>query len=169
MYRRSGSHKTACRHIFEHSSSYSCLPNLLFFSSVGRNNHLISPIMSSESTNKDTAIKILRIIEKYGLNYQRTGTWDGFDTFLPIVQGQVERGEPVRMLLPGFPFKSPNTQDKVLGTLPDLGEEIALKHLDGLCTKIDAVYEHGSEMHITSDGLVYNGNSYNQCQLTIAS
>ena len=71
--------------------------------------------------------------------------------------GQVERKEPIRMLLPGFPFKSPNQKDKVLGVLPDLGEELALKHLDGLCEKIKAIYGHGAECHITSDGLVYNG------------
>lgn len=109
------------------------------------------------STAEATATEILRIVEKYGLNYERTGTWDGFETFLPVVIGQVERKEPVRLLLPGFPFKSPNTKDKVLGVLPDLGEELALKHLDGLCEKIKATYKHGAECHVTSDGLVYNG------------
>jgi pyoverdine/dityrosine biosynthesis protein Dit1 len=103
------------------------------------------------------ATEVLKIIEKYGLNYERTGSWDGFETFLPVVTGQVERKEPIRMLLPGFPFKSPNTKDKVLGVLPDLGEELALKHLDGLCEKIKDIYEYGAECHITSDGLVYNG------------
>lgn len=116
--------------------------------------------MSSAITQSSVDAKaeeILKIIEQYGLNYERTGKWDGFETFLPIVKGQVERKEPVLMLLPGFPFKSPNTKDKVLGVLPDLGEELALKHLDGLCEKIKAVYEFGAECHITSDGLVYNG------------
>ncbi|KAH7391155.1 Pyoverdine/dityrosine biosynthesis protein-domain-containing protein [Phaeosphaeria sp. MPI-PUGE-AT-0046c] len=102
------------------------------------------------------ANEILHIIEKYGLNYERTGTWDGFATFLPVVKGQVERGESIKMLLPGFPFKSPNNRTKVLGVLPDLGEELALTRLDSIASKIDAVYEHGAEIHITSDGLVYN-------------
>mgnify|MGYP004500676725 CR=1 FL=1 len=109
------------------------------------------------SKHEATATKVLRIIEQYGLNYERTGSWDGFETFLPIVLGQVSRGEPVKMLLPGFPFKSPNSRDKVLSNLPDLGEELALKHLNGLCENIKAVYQHGAEVHITSDGLVYNG------------
>ena len=109
------------------------------------------------SQNEATATTVLRIIEQYGLNYERTGQWDGFETFFPIVLGQVSRGEPVKMLLPGFPFKSPNSRDKVLSNLPDLGEELALKHLNGLCENIKAVYEHGAEIHITSDGLVYNG------------
>ena len=110
-----------------------------------------------ETGHEATATKALRIIEQYGLNYERTGSWDGFETFLPVVVGQVTRGEPIKMLLPGFPFKSPNSRDKVLGNLPDLGEELALKHLNGLCENIKAVYEHGAEVHITSDGLVYNG------------
>lgn len=104
-----------------------------------------------------TATKILKIIEQYGLNYERTGSWDGFETFFPVVLGQVSRCESIKMLLPGFPFKSPNSRDKVLSNMPDLGEEIALKHLNGLCENIKAVYEHGAEVHITSDGLVYNG------------
>ncbi|KAL1795059.1 hypothetical protein ACET3X_006875 [Alternaria dauci] len=112
---------------------------------------------ADDTTSADAkATEILRIVEQYGLNYERTGAWDGFETFLPVVAGQVERKEPIRMLLPGFPFKSPNQKDKVLGVLPDLGEELALKHLDGLCEKIKAIYEHGAECHITSDGLVYN-------------
>ena len=49
--------------------------------------------------------------------------------------------------------------DKVLGTLPDLGEGIALAHLNGLCESIAEIYEHGAELVITSDGLVYNGDA----------
>jgi pyoverdine/dityrosine biosynthesis protein Dit1 len=113
----------------------------------------------SDNPHQAKATEILKIIEKYGLNYERTGSWDGFATFLPVVKGQVERGEPIKMLLPGFPFKSPNNKTKVLGVLPDLGEELALKRLDGIASAIDAVYENGAEIHITSDGLVYNGSS----------
>lgn len=105
------------------------------------------------------ALKILHVIETYGLAFERTGHWDGLETFIPMVKKQVERCEPVRLLLPGFPFKSPNAKDKVLGTLPDLGEELALSHLNGLCDNIASVYDHGAEVHICSDGLVYNGKS----------
>ena len=117
-----------------------------------------TPQMNGTTTDADAkATEILRIIEKYGLNYERTGSWDGFDTFLPIVKGQVSRGESIKMLLPGFPFKSPNDRTKVLGKLPDLGEELAMKRLDSIASAIDAIYPPGAEVHITSDGLVYNG------------
>jgi pyoverdine/dityrosine biosynthesis protein Dit1 len=121
-----------------------------------------------ETGHEATATKALRIIEQYGLNYERTGSWEGFETFLPVVVGQVARGEPIKMLLPGFPFKSPNSRDKVLGNLPDLGEELALNHLNGLCENIKAVYEHGAEVHITSDGLVYNGEMIRQLSKMMA-
>lgn len=116
---------------------------------------------ASTNSHEERATVILQIIERYGLNYERTGSWDGFATFLPVVKGQIERGESIKMLLPGFPFKSPNNKTKVLGVLPDLGEELALKRLDSIASAIDAVYEHGAEIHITSDGLVYNGTPYN--------
>ena len=48
--------------------------------------------------------------------------------------------------------------EKVLGKLPDLGEELALMHLNGLCESIAEIYEHGAEISLASDGLVYNGN-----------
>lgn len=115
-----------------------------------------SSVNEGDSTAVVT-IAVLKIIETYGLNFERSdSSWDGLETFIPVVTKQIERGEPVRMLLPGFPFKSPNATDKVISTLPDLGEQFALSHLNGLCQNIAAIYEHGAEVHICSDGLVYN-------------
>jgi pyoverdine/dityrosine biosynthesis protein Dit1 len=65
-------------------------------------------------------------------------------------------------VLPAFPFKSPNRVDKTLGSLPDLGEELALQHLNGLCESIKEIYEPGAKVTITSDGLVYNGKIASQ-------
>jgi pyoverdine/dityrosine biosynthesis protein Dit1 len=105
-----------------------------------------------------TAIKIVHILKSYSLDWKDIGAvYHGVETFLPTIAAFVERQEPVRMVLPAFPFKSPNSQDKTLGVLPDLGEELALHHLNGLCQNVAHVYEHGAEVHITSDGLVYNG------------
>lgn len=103
-----------------------------------------------------TALKVLQIIESYGVSFERTGAWEALAGFMPVVTEQIRNNEPVRLLLPGFSFKSPNLK-KVLGVLPDLGEELALAHLDGLCKNIDTVYTRGAEVYICSDGLVYNG------------
>ena len=104
------------------------------------------------------ALQILDIIQKYGNNVgSGDASWPGKTKFMPLVEDHVVKGEPVRMVLPAFPFKSPNRRDKTLGSLPDLGEELALMHLNGLCESIAEVYDHGAKVVITSDGLVYNG------------
>lgn len=108
--------------------------------------------------SRHTSIDVLKIIESYGVDFEKTGvSWKGFESFVPIVLAQIEKQEPIRMILPAFPFKSPNSQDKVLGDLPDFGEELALFHLNGLCQNISAVYAPGADIYISSDGLVYNG------------
>lgn len=107
-----------------------------------------------------TANRILDVLERYRLR-QRDGTSDrneeGRKRFLPIVIKRVAAAEPIHMVLPAFPFKSPNNDSKVLGTVPDKGEEIALRHLNGICESIKEVYEPGAEVTIASDGIVYNG------------
>ncbi|KAF2746335.1 putative pyoverdine/dityrosine biosynthesis protein [Sporormia fimetaria CBS 119925] len=111
-----------------------------------------------EDPKEALALRVLQIIESYGVNFERNGgwSWEGLSSFLPLVTEQIKIGHPVQLLLPGFPFKSPNLKDKVSGTLPDLGEELALCHLNGLCRNIEQIYGHGAEVHICSDGLVYN-------------
>jgi hypothetical protein len=113
------------------------------------------------SEDDPTAIAVLKVIESYGVNYEKTGeSWQGLTSFIPNVLEQVKKREPVRMILPAFPFKSPNARDKVLGVMPDLGEELALYHLNSLCENIERVYEPGADVYISSDGLVYNGKFF---------
>ena len=50
-----------------------------------------------------------------------------------------------------------NLVDKVTGKLPDLGEELAMARLHSMCMDIAAVYQHGAEVTIATDGLVFNG------------
>ena len=54
-----------------------------------------------------------------------------------------------------------NLVDKVTGKLPDLGEELAMARLHSLCVDIAAVYQHGAEVTIATDGLVFNGKCVN--------
>lgn len=110
------------------------------------------------STDGKMAVDILKVIESYGVDYEKSGgSWKGLESFIPVVEEQVKRHEPIRMILPAFPFKSPNSRDKVLGAMPDFGEELALAHLNGLCENIAQVYRPGADVYISSDGLVYNG------------
>jgi pyoverdine/dityrosine biosynthesis protein Dit1 len=109
-----------------------------------------------------TADAILSVVESYRL---KASPFDSSivpqcrETILPLIQKAVEAKEPVSFILPAFPFKSPNTVDKVLGVLPDKCEEVALLHLQGFCNNIRDVYAPGAELTIVSDGIVYNGTS----------
>jgi pyoverdine/dityrosine biosynthesis protein Dit1/AcrR family transcriptional regulator len=73
---------------------------------------------------------------------------------LPKLHYYISQGQPVHLILPAFPAKSPNRQ-KVLGALPDLGEEIALTFLQSLCDDIRQVYPPGARLSICADGRVF--------------
>jgi pyoverdine/dityrosine biosynthesis protein Dit1 len=69
----------------------------------------------------------------------------------------VKSWKTIEMVLPAFPMKSPSSQ-KVLGTIPDRGEELAMLRLEDLCSAIQAIYPPGARLTIVSDGIVYGGN-----------
>ncbi|RFU81260.1 pyoverdine biosynthesis [Trichoderma arundinaceum] len=107
----------------------------------------------------ETASKILHIIDRYRLKRPAEAAVkadEGALKFLALIYTHVKAGEVVPMCLPAFPFKSPNSQSKVLGKLPDRAEELALAHLNGLCLAIQDIYPPGANLTIISDGLVYN-------------
>jgi hypothetical protein len=113
-----------------------------------------------------TAFQALQVIESYSTQYgSNKSPRHGLADYIPLVTAQIRAGEPVRMLYSGFGFKSPLSSGRVLGNLPDLGEKLALAHLDGMCSNIAAVYDKGAEVHICSNGLVYNGTSTSDSSL----
>jgi pyoverdine/dityrosine biosynthesis protein Dit1/AcrR family transcriptional regulator len=74
---------------------------------------------------------------------------------LPKVRRFVINQEPVQLLLPAFPAKSPN-RSKVLGSLPDMAEELALDFLEGVCREIKEFYPPGARVTVCSDGRVFS-------------
>ncbi|KAK1246264.1 hypothetical protein MKX08_000066 [Trichoderma sp. CBMAI-0020] len=107
----------------------------------------------------ETASKILQVINRYSLKRSADTTAkadEGALKYLAVIYSYVKAGSSIPMALPGFPFKSPNSQEKVLGKLPDRAEELSLTHLNGLCLSIKDIYPPGANLTIISDGLVYN-------------
>lgn len=51
--------------------------------------------------------------------------------------------------------------DKVLGVLPDYAEYLGLSRLNRMCLDIRRVYNHGAEVTIATDGVVFNGPCIN--------
>ncbi|OHW90955.1 pyoverdine dityrosine biosynthesis [Colletotrichum incanum] len=106
-----------------------------------------------------TAAAILDIICRYRLRRPHEtcpAELEGRLGFLSQIYRKVKARSQIRMCLPAFPFKSPNTKDKVLGRLPDKADEFSLANLNGLCSAIKDFYEPGAKLTIISDGLVYN-------------
>ncbi|WP_319773588.1 L-tyrosine/L-tryptophan isonitrile synthase family protein [Breoghania sp.] len=81
---------------------------------------------------------------------------DGKAALAATLQPFVEKGEPIELVLPGFPFKSLNFHAKTSGPKPDFGEVLALRRLEEMCAALDAVYGHGVRLTIVSDGTTYN-------------
>lgn len=81
----------------------------------------------------------------------------GKPKFLSVIAQFVTHNKELEMCLPAFPFKSSNKVYKVLGTLPDKAEELALDRLNNMCIRIGHIHPPGATLTIISDGLVYNG------------
>jgi pyoverdine/dityrosine biosynthesis protein Dit1 len=117
-------------------------------------------VSQEDETDTETSEKILAILKAYLLTKSADAhdRWEmGVSKFVSVIRNFVSKRQKVEMCLPAFPWKSANQVYKVLGTLPDKAEELALKRLNGICEAIGDVYKPGAELLIISDGLVYNG------------
>ncbi|KAH6622477.1 Pyoverdine/dityrosine biosynthesis protein-domain-containing protein [Boeremia exigua] len=120
------------------------------------------PSDSEEVLNKqgfkvdEIVTAIMKILEKFSLQQHGNDVFMGKEVFSPRVHRHVSAGRRIPMVLPAFPAKSINVQDKVLGSSPDLGEELALDRLNDLCTQIGQVYEPGATVLVATDGACYN-------------
>ncbi|KAL1798511.1 hypothetical protein ACET3X_002548 [Alternaria dauci] len=99
---------------------------------------------------------IMDILERFSLQQHGNDVFMGREVFSPRVRHHVSKSQYIPMVLPAFPAKSINTQDKVLGTSPDLGEGLALDRLNDLCNQIGQIYKPGIVVIIATDGACYN-------------
>jgi pyoverdine/dityrosine biosynthesis protein Dit1 len=72
------------------------------------------------------------------------------------IQPFLVNNEPIRFVMLGFPFKSTNDRDKVLGKLPDMGEQLTLETFSKFNEKVKQVYAPGVDITIVSDGYIFN-------------
>jgi pyoverdine/dityrosine biosynthesis protein Dit1 len=71
------------------------------------------------------------------------------------VISSIKEQQPITFVLPAFPAKSPNPA-KVIGTLPDMAEQLSLEFLNILCQHIQQIYSPGARVILCSDGRVFN-------------
>lgn len=77
-----------------------------------------------------------------------------FAVHRPKIEAFVAAGRPVEFVIAAFPAKSPNRR-KTLGTLPDLGERLALEFLQSFCEQVAHYHPPGARIMIASDGHVF--------------
>ena len=104
-------------------------------------------------------VKIVNILEKKLLSIRSSSQGDLYEEFgrqilINKIKAFIQENQPIELLLPAFPCKSPNLE-KVSGKLPDAGELYALEHLNEICREISFLYEYGCHIRVWSDGRVF--------------
>jgi pyoverdine/dityrosine biosynthesis protein Dit1/AcrR family transcriptional regulator len=143
------------------SGRLSWLPN--FKNTLARLDEISAQFVepSPDAAQTELSLKILRQLFRHRRLQSEAGTCADepcdrcLALHLPKVRRLVIAGEPIHFLLPAFPAKSPSPE-KVLGRLPDMAEELALKHLEKVCGEIADLYSPGARITICSDGRVFS-------------
>ena len=135
------------------------LPLLPFFKDITKLSELLLEEKSSEDAPK-RGRQILNVI----FNHRKISGYDEacrrqdcekcLEKHLSKVEYFIASAQPIHFILPAFPAKSPN-KNKVLGELPDLGEETALITLENMCREIADAYPPGAKVTICSDGRIF--------------
>jgi pyoverdine/dityrosine biosynthesis protein Dit1 len=132
-------------------------------STLGKMDQICSSLIEPESDTVETklSVDILRRLFAHRRLLPDAGECakepceQCFALHLPKVRRFVMAKEPIHLLLPSFPAKSPNDK-KVLGKLPDMAEELALSFLERLHNEISEIYPPGVRITICSDGRAFS-------------
>lgn len=101
---------------------------------------------------------ILNVFERFRMpptpidQYGSVGRFALIDKLTPMVHVN----QPLQFVMLGFPFKSTNDRDKVIGKLPDLAEQATLDNFSMFDTQIKKEHCKGVEVSMVSDGFVFN-------------
>jgi pyoverdine/dityrosine biosynthesis protein Dit1 len=143
------------------SGRLSWLPN--FKNSLAKLDEIAAPLVepTPDPALTELSISILRQLFRHRRLHSTAGSCiddpceQCLALHLPRVRRFVTAGEAIHFLLPAFPGKSPNPK-KVLGRLPDMAEELALRYLEQVCNEIRQLYPPGARITICSDGRVFS-------------
>lgn len=102
--------------------------------------------------------EILNVFDKFRMEPTAIDKYDeiGKSRLSERILKMVDTQQPVKFSMLGYPFKSGNTRDKVLGPLPDLAEEKSFDNFAHLGRTIKQVYNQGISMSIISDGYIFS-------------
>ena len=102
--------------------------------------------------------QITKDIDKEGINKSSEISKTkptSYDSLQKKIASFFAKKQPLKFLLVGFPFKSANTEKKVLGQMPDMAERRSLEYLHSCIKAIKTVYPYGLELIIFCDGIPF--------------
>ena len=102
--------------------------------------------------------RIMDIFQSYRMEPTPLDQYDSIGKALlrNRISAAVHTNNPIRFVMLGFPFKSSNKRDKVLGDIPDMAERVTLENFDNFFKDVSSVYSGGVQFNIISDGYVFN-------------
>lgn len=114
--------------------------------------------ISDQILNILKPFQITQDIDKKSLNqlskYSESHSFD-YKSLQEKITKFLKQKKPLKFLLVGFPFKSANTEKKVLGQIPDMAERRSLEYLNGCIHSLKAIYPYGVELVIFCDGIPF--------------
>lgn len=102
--------------------------------------------------------QILDVFQKFRMNPTPIDQYEtvGKQILRQKIDSFISQGSQIKFVMLGYPMKSANDRDKVVGKLPDMAEEVSLMNLADFNTQVKKVYEPGVEVNIANDGYVFN-------------
>lgn len=105
-----------------------------------------------------TVNKILDVFQSFRMpalpidQYEQVGKTILAEKMSPFVSAQ----RPIDFVMLGYPMKSPNDRDKVLGKLPDMAEQVSFDNFTCFNDRVKEFYPPGVNISIVSDGFIFS-------------
>jgi pyoverdine/dityrosine biosynthesis protein Dit1 len=115
-------------------------------------------LVQNEINGTEVADKVLSIFENFRMAPTPLDEYNikGKAILKDKVDIWVKSNQPINFAMLGYPMKSTNIRDKVIGVLPDRAEEESIKNFGNFAKQIQQVYQPGINVNIVNDGLVFS-------------
>lgn len=102
--------------------------------------------------------QILELFEEIRMNPILTDQYNtvGKSLLAERIDKFVVQNKTIDFVMLGLPFKSTNDRDKVLGKVPDMGEQLTMRHFATFNKAVKEVYSPGVKFNVASDGYIFN-------------
>lgn len=108
--------------------------------------NILKPFQITQDIDKKSLNELLKYPEPNSFDYK---------SLQEKIARFLKQKKPLKFLLVGFPFKSANTEKKVLSAVPDMAERRSLEYLNDCINSLKAIYPYEVELVIFCDGIPF--------------